>query len=100
MLRALGALLLVAAIVQPFGAAAEAPLQPTGALVELSNEHEKFVSLSIDTSGKSDDGTIEIVDRYDVWERSYCWHHGRSHSSTRKCHETCYYNQYYAIKQC
>ena len=47
---ALGPLLQVAAIVQPLGAVAKAPLQPTGALIELSDKHEQFVSLGVNAS--------------------------------------------------
>jgi hypothetical protein len=59
----------VASIVQPLGAVSEAPFQPAGTLVELSNQYEQLVSFGIDSGGKSDDGAIKIVDGWQVWER-------------------------------
>jgi hypothetical protein len=53
---------------QPLGTVPETPLQPAGAFVELANQHEQLVGLGIDTGRKINDGSIEIVDGWQVWE--------------------------------
>src|SRR5690606_24069768 len=53
----------VAAVVEPFGAALEAPLEPAGALVEAADEDEKVVRRGVDPGGEIDDRAVELVDR-------------------------------------
>jgi hypothetical protein len=49
--------------VQPFGTALEAPAEPTGALVEATDEHEQIVGAGVDTPSERHDGPVEFVDR-------------------------------------
>jgi hypothetical protein len=48
--------------VQPVGATLEAPAEPSGALVEATNQHQEVVGHRVQLRGETDDGTVEIVD--------------------------------------
>jgi hypothetical protein len=52
----------IAAPVQPAGAVGEAPLKPSGSLVEFPDENEQIISFGIDAGGEIDDRPIEFVD--------------------------------------
>src|SRR5690606_16305606 len=52
----------VATIVQPLGAVLEAPLEPSGALIEAAHQHQEIMGRGVDAGREVDDGAIEVVD--------------------------------------
>ncbi len=51
----------IAAPVQPLSTVSEAPFQPAGTLVKLTNKHQQFVGGGIDSGSKIDDIAIEFI---------------------------------------